>query len=1427
MTIKHIFHLSDLHIRNGDEKYSRYNEYINVFDNLFISIKNNIKKLKLSDNEYIIVITGDIFHNKNNIGNFGLMLWKILIKNLTNIGLTIILEGNHDSIQHQINQPSLVTSTFEMNNLIILNETKSFIIDDIGFSYVNIRDTLDNYDTSGRKNVLPEFPKIENDNIKYKIALFHGTFANIKLYNGTQIRDENNPYPFEWIKNFDFALLGDIHLRQKDYYKSLLWCYSGSLIQQNYGEDIINHGYVIWNLENKSITDVNVYNNIGFINIKQDSENKQFYIRETGKFILLEEHIIKNIHLFPKIIEIKLFSNINFIELFDILSKYNIKFNILNKNNIIDSSNNISDISNIITHSFDKDNLLSYFKNHLSNEQYNILLNIVNNYDTLLFNKNDYPIDLEDECIKKNKDLNLIINNCQNSDNIHTINNKFNIKYLEWTSLYCYNDINWINFDTLSASTFMVSGKNGTGKSAIYDILTYAIWGDITKHKFNSELSSGIINYNSNCAKTIIDIETNNITYRIVRNINVRKDTTLINKINISLYYVILNEDGSIKYELIKKNNACKAEIENLFGTIDTFLSSSMITQNIDFDILKMNYKNCTELIDKASNIDFIYNLFNLFKNSINKYKDFKKIIDSKKQVYEHIISDCTNDNNCNNIDELNIELNQIINEKNNIFDILNNINIPNDINITEVLNTNYDLLISELNNIIKNKQEYNNYIDELNNLKFNLKNLSDNDIIEYSKLYNKNDFNEILDIDKPCDDEHIKNEKEFIDNNSKYIINDKYINDDLITLKKSLKFNENNLKKSNIDLANINDDKPISIIKPIYEFDYITNNICLIYNNIDNFIEFCNNNIYYKIDSEINLDEIITLDEFYKYKNNLNKITHSININKKKIEDVSNNIKEFNDKLNSLNNIPEPSVKIKFKTSLSTKKYIDKFNQIDDIKNKIINDNIIINNYNNDNYIITQLIDDNNILKKELQLLNSKNEYKYDPECSFCILQPWVVKINELKNNILNYDNNIIKLQKELENYNIHNIIKNNNNNNVIINKYNLHYEWYQYYLYNETNLKLKNLYSIFNISNELIKNSEIQFNTINNIINKFYNLSYNLFDIHNNLISYYNYNNWLHKYNTINNDINKFNNEVTLLNNTINYLENIKPRIDNYLITYNKYNIWKNNNTNKTIINSNRYIYLKNNINIFEKFNNYTYLNGMKPIINNKIMLKEKIKIIDNRIIEINNILVKFKSTSEYLNNYKKSLLLLHNSDIYISNIIDIINIIISKFKDYKKWLYNNHILKNIIINTNSIIKTLCHDDTKMFELDYILSENKDIIHINWLIKNVDNLSNKQNISIYQASGFQHFVISLALRLTLFNNNICNQLFIDEGFTAFDKHNLSIVPNFLKSLLRLFNTIIIVSHIDLIQDSVDKNANIIYNYKNKTSSIKFGKNI
>ena len=43
----------------------------------------------------------------------------------------------------------------------------------------------------------------------------------------------------------------------------------------------------------------------------------------------------------------------------------------------------------------------------------------------------------------------------------------------------------------------------------------------------------------------------------------------------------------------MKKENAANEVIKELFGTIDEFLTSSMITQFVDNDILKMNYKEC------------------------------------------------------------------------------------------------------------------------------------------------------------------------------------------------------------------------------------------------------------------------------------------------------------------------------------------------------------------------------------------------------------------------------------------------------------------------------------------------------------------------------------------------------------------------------------------------------------------------------------------------------------------------------------------------------------------------------------------------------------------------------------------------------------------------------------------------------------------
>jgi DNA repair exonuclease SbcCD nuclease subunit len=214
MTLKYIFHLSDLHIRNGDKLSCRYDEYKSVFDNTIISIKEQILKNNFNNDEFIIIITGDIYHNKSIISNYGLLLYKSFIEELVKINKVYIIHGNHDFVQSELNHPTLVSSSsFNIDNLTILDKTTTFNINDIGFSYVSIDDTLDIYRNSGRIQDLPKFPDIIGD-VKYKIALFHGLFAYAKLYNGQEVREEYKPYPLEWVQDFDYVLLGDIHKKQ-------------------------------------------------------------------------------------------------------------------------------------------------------------------------------------------------------------------------------------------------------------------------------------------------------------------------------------------------------------------------------------------------------------------------------------------------------------------------------------------------------------------------------------------------------------------------------------------------------------------------------------------------------------------------------------------------------------------------------------------------------------------------------------------------------------------------------------------------------------------------------------------------------------------------------------------------------------------------------------------------------------------------------------------------------------------------------------------------------------------------------------------------------------------------------------------------------------------------------------------------------------
>ena len=1461
MVLSYIFHLSDLHIRNGDNKYSRYKEYKEVFKETIKSIKCEIKLKKLSFEEFIIVITGDIFHNKNVIGNYGLIIYRKFIQALSEIGRTYIISGNHDYDQCDIDKPSLVySSTFAIPNIFVLNYSTAFAIDDIGISFVSIDKTLDHYKNSGRIKDLPKFPDIEQK-VKYKIALFHGSFASAKLYNGNTIEEVFNPYPLEWVKDFDYVLLGDIHKRQVFTYKNKTICgYAGSLIQQNFGEDIISHGYLLWDIYNKDIKKINVYNNNGFINIKE-GDNNDILIRINGKYEkTLEEYIKNNIDIFPKNINIKKFTNIDELRLNTILQKYNIKYDKFDKLNILRNFNNTNmlthytnikdinmiDYENYYNINIDDNIITEYFKPFLTEENQLFLSKIIKNKEVLLLDVKNYPEELQEEIIKINKELLEIISISSNENMNSLPKSIFKIKYLEWEGLLCYENKNWLNMNDLYGKIFMVKGKNGTGKSAIYDILLLAIWGENTK---KSAFSCGIVNNNKNKGYTIIDIELNDKeTYRIIRNYSKKVATNKL-LINNSVIYKHVVQNNNISLEIIKKDTACNNEILNLFGNLEDFLSTSMITQNINCDILKLDFKSVLEVIDKSFKIEYIYNLYNIFNKTINKYKGLHKYIDSKKDVYIHLIKS----NNYQYSEEELYKTKAELEILNNTYNILNNeydnnknlisnigdIDIILNINSNELKNKiNFDKLISEI--------EYNNYIKRLTELEYLLK---DKDIVNLSKQYKPSyELNNETDVEhKPCNFNIIENERKSLTEYFELYDNNIYGDENDIEL------NIYNLKEENKSmestLSNLVAEKPLKpvkgckIDKPIKERKKYLNEIISIFGNLES------------------LDNVISnISNISNIENDKNVKSYE-NAGEPEMTLDNYNIK-LEDKLRLKNTIDKYGIKIRNSDIQINKYFKERENLIEiaipirtlDITNL---DNIIkeLNNIDYEHIVDflklnQEKVDDINkisinlkeaeveLLKymDELNILKIDENYHYDPECKYCCKRNWVKRIKELEIIINNYNDKINTYGKILNDENIKILLEKFEDFKNIKERYVLLQEWYEYLKYKNVReeinkninkaLENKKLYNKFHIDST----NELQ--NINNFINTFNNKAIKLRENLNTIINYEKYKKWEENYQNSIDKMNDIKKKLINYEKIREYNKNIKPRIMSYRDLLEKYNKWHEYDNKINIIYSKKYIDICEDIENYKNNELYNKYIEYTPVIKRNIELKSIIEETINNIRKIDKLVIEQETCINYNKENLRKFEKLDKISINIANILLLLETIITNFQDFRINMYNKIILNKLLINTNKMLKNISHKDTKPFELDYIINVTRDIIHINWLIKNTNITNNeKQIISINQASGYQQFVISLALRLCLFGNKTtCKQLFIDEGFVSFDKYNLSIVPEFLKSLMSYFDSIIIVSHIDLIQDIIEDNeciAEINYNNITSVSNITYGKKL
>jgi len=256
--IKKIIHIADLHIRTiqmHDLYREQFTKLINEIQNHYIKWRDEGVELY----EIRIVIEGDIAHQKINISNEQLMLTSWFLKEIAEYGKVVIIPGNHDFLENNIQRLDSISPVVELlddNDIIYYQHSGVYKDDNIDWVVYSLYE----------HNARPEFTK---DETKLTVGLFHGPIQGLSTDMGFEFEDAYDQLNFV---DLDLLLCGDIHKRQTFTLPSGgKGVMVGSLIQQNFGETVKHHGYGVYDVAT---------NNYQFYDLKNDEPFLHFSIND-------------------------------------------------------------------------------------------------------------------------------------------------------------------------------------------------------------------------------------------------------------------------------------------------------------------------------------------------------------------------------------------------------------------------------------------------------------------------------------------------------------------------------------------------------------------------------------------------------------------------------------------------------------------------------------------------------------------------------------------------------------------------------------------------------------------------------------------------------------------------------------------------------------------------------------------------------------------------------------------------------------------------------------------------------------------------------------------------------------------------------------------------------------------------------------------
>ncbi|WP_058990734.1 AAA family ATPase [Anaerococcus rubeinfantis] len=280
---------------------------------------------------------------------------------------------------------------------------------------------------------------------------------------------------------------------------------------------------------------------------------------------------------------------------------------------------------------------------------------------------------------------------------------------LEMYGFMTYKNKTFIDFTKLyDSKIFIISGDTGSGKTSIFDAISFALFGKIQRQGFDlNDLRSDFLSGEDPISYVDFSFEIDGKNYRIKRIPSQKAKKTRAN-VNVSHSVELYKIENDREILISDKVNECEKEIINIIGLDFNQLNRVMILAQGEFSkFLKSSSDKKAELLSK------IFSSF-IYKNIEEKLKEASK--DSKKNL-EKISKSLESEITKNNLLSENID-SQLIELKNfdEIFKIIEKINDELEKNIDKEnkeklsLEKNLEEENSRLNFYQKENEEIKNY---------------------------------------------------------------------------------------------------------------------------------------------------------------------------------------------------------------------------------------------------------------------------------------------------------------------------------------------------------------------------------------------------------------------------------------------------------------------------------------------------------------------------------------------------------------------------------------------------------------------------------------------------------------------------------------------------------------------------------------------